>query len=154
MITKFKEFIVEKVENIKYTIIPLNEEDESIQVIAKHNNKQIGKLYMELETNMYWYFEDDFTEDEYDEMFPDDELVNLQSVDVIDEYKNQGISRELINRGLEECKKLNIKRVYLNACPIGTRGLNLRRLLEYYKTFGFEEILDQSNNVQMVLKLN
>jgi len=54
---------------------------------------------------------------------------------------------------LKETKKSRYKEIYLNASPMGFKGLQLDDLVKFYEHFGFKEILHQGHNVQMLLSL-
>jgi len=149
MITKFTYFY-ETNSNIKIKKIV---EEDRIIIKAIINGEEVAHLDMEIMVSAYWYFNDDFTEDEYNEMFPDDELVIFQMMRVEDKYKRGGIAVVLMRRALEEVEKLGYKEVYLNACPIGTTGLQLNDLVKFYEYFDFKPVLHQENNVQMLLSL-
>lgn len=129
-------------------------EDEMI-IIATYNHEQIGNLNLVFMSNAYWYFEDYFTEDQYDEMFPDDKFVNIGWLQV-KQFRGEGIAKELMKRAIAKAKQQGYTRVYLNASPIniGLEGLNLQQLVAFYSSFGFKEILHQGHNTQMLLILD
>lgn len=130
------------------------ENEDRTELIAYDGKNRAGYMIIEHNVSAYWYFEDDFSEDEYLEMFPDDEFMKFEHIEVEDNYRGRGVAQELIKAAIERTKKMNIKRAYLNASPMGTHGLSIKPLVALYKKFGFEEILDQGDNVQMVLKLD
>ena len=46
-------------------------------------------------------------------------------------------------------KKNGYNQFYLNASPMGFKGLGTMDLVEFYKKFGFKELLNQGHNVLM-----
>lgn len=127
--------------------------EDYIKILAKLNNKEIGHISLENMTNAYWYFEGEFSEDEYYKLFPNDNFIKIEHLEINDNYKGQGIAKELIKKALNISKKLGYKQIYLNASPMGFSGLQLSDLVGFYESFGFKEILHQGNNVQMLLNI-
>lgn len=74
---------------------------------------------------------------------------DLKCIDVDDNYKNYGIGSQLMKRGIELMKKNGYNQFYLNASPMGFKGLGTMDLVEFYKKFGFKELLNQGHNVLM-----
>lgn len=137
-----------------YKTVKEDENGDRRTIIAYDGKNKVGSLTIELMVNAQWYFEDEFSEDEYDKMFPNDEVFKIEHLEVNDTYKGKGIAKELMKKAIDLAKKLNYQNVYLNASPMGNKGLDLPNLVDFYKSFGFEEILDQGGNVQMLLWLN
>ena len=51
---------------------------------------------------------------------------------------------------LEQLMKNNgYNQFYLNASPMGFKGLSTMDLVDFYKKFGFKELLNQGHNVLM-----
>jgi GNAT superfamily N-acetyltransferase len=133
--------------NIKYKK-SVNEDD--ITITAYINNKKVGELSMELLFDAYDYeFDDVFDEDTFYNLYPDNEIVKISHLQVEDEYKKLGIGSELIKRGIELMKKQGYNQFYLNASPMGFKGLDTNNLVTFYKKFGFKELLNQGHNVLM-----
>ena len=131
-----------------------NDEDELI-ITANYEGEIIGKLTMVTMQSAYWYFEDEFSEEQYDQMFPDDRFVLIGYLDVPqNRYKGEGIAKELMKRAIAKAKQQGYDRIYLNASPMGTNGLRLDDLVGFYKSFGFKETIHQGTNTQMLLVLN
>lgn len=129
------------------------QDEDRIKITAyKSNDEKVGRVILELNSGAYWYFEDDFTQDEYDEMFPDDEFMKIEHIEVRD--KKSGVARKLMSLAIEKSKELGYHQIYLNASPIHSENmLQLQDLIWFYKTFGFKEILHQGNNCQMLLNI-
>lgn len=137
-------------DNSKFTY-KRDSEDEII-INAIYDHQIIGKLSMGMMMGAYWYFQDDFSEEQYDEMFPDDKFVLIGWVEVpYNNYKGEGIAKELMKRAIAKAKQQGFNRIYLNASPIGNQGLNLNDLVGFYESFGFKPILNQGKNTQMLL---
>lgn len=126
-------------------------EEETTTIKSYEDGEYVGKIIFGDMHDMFWYFEGDFTEDEYYKLFPDDEMVRIEDLEVEDEFKHKGYGKLLMDQALEEIHhKSDMKKIYLNACPIGTSGLPLKNLVKFYEKFGFVSIIDQSKNIQMI----
>ena len=133
--------------NITYKI---STDEDRIIITAFINSEKVGILIMEVLTQSYEYeFEDVFTEEEFNEIYPDDIIIKIEHIVVDDFYKNQGIGSELIKRGIKLMKQRGFNQFYLNASPMGYSGLNTHDLVQFYKKFGFKELLHQGHNVLM-----
>lgn len=145
--TTIREYINENINNIIYK---KSVEEDRTTITAYINNKKIGSISMEILFDSYTHeFDDVFDEDTFDELYPDSEIVKIEHIEVNDNYKNSGIGYELMKRGMELMKKNNYNQFYLNASPMGFNGLNINDLVNFYKKFGFKEILNQGHNVLM-----
>lgn len=131
------------------------ESEDELAITASYESEIIGKLSMVFMMSAYWYFENELSEEQYDEMFPDDRFVLIGWLEVPQKiYRGEGIAKQLMKRAIAKAKQQGYTRVYLNASPIGTNGFQLNDLVGFYKSFGFEEIIHQGGNVQMILKLD
>jgi len=138
--TIIKEYLNEDVNNITYK--KSVDEDRTI-ITAYINNKYVGSLSMELLFGGYTYeFEDVFDEDTFNKLYPDNEIIKIEHIEIDDNYKNSGVGSELM-------KKNGYNQFYLNASPMGFKGLSIIDLVNFYKRFGFKELLNQRNNVLM-----
>ena len=143
--------LFENFTNIKYK---KEVDDDRTEISAFINNKKIGSLSIEVLYSGYDYeFDDVFVEDEFNELFPESEIVKFEHLQVEDEYKKLGIGSELMKRGIALMKKNGYTQFYLNASPMGFSGLDTTNLVNFYKKFGFEEILNQGHNVLMSMIL-
>ncbi len=98
---------------------------------------------MEILFDAYQYeFDDVFDEDTFEELYPNSEIVKIEHIEIDDNYKNSGIGSELM-------KKNGYNQFYLNASPMGIKGLGTMDLVDFYKKFGFKELLNQGHNVLM-----
>jgi GNAT superfamily N-acetyltransferase len=126
-------------------------DEDRTKLTAYINNNEVGSLSMEILFDAYQYeFNDVFDDEEaFDETYPDSEIVKIEHIEVVDTHKNTGIGSELMNRGMELMKDSGYRQFYLNASPMGFRGLATMELVNFYKKFGFKEILNQGRNVIM-----
>ena len=147
-VKSFKQFVNEVfVNNITYK---KSVDEDRTTITAYINNNKIGSLSMEILFDAYQYeFDDVFDEDTFDEIYSDSEIVKIEHIEVDDNYKNSGIGSELMKRGMELMKKNSYNQFYLNASPMGFKGLRNMDLVEFYKKFGFKELLNQGHNVLM-----
>lgn len=131
------------------------ESEDELVINAIYNGEIIGKLSMGFMMSAYWYFEDEFSEEQYDEMFPDDKFVLIGWLEVPqNKYKGEGIAKELMKRAITKTKQQGYNTMYLNASPVGNQGLQLSDLKGFYESFGFKETLHQGGNVQMIKYIN
>jgi GNAT superfamily N-acetyltransferase len=145
--TIIKDCLNENVNNITYK----KSTDEDITKITAYiNNQKVGTISMELLFNAYNYeFNDVFEEDVFYKLYPDDEIIKIGHIEVDDNYKNLGIGKKLMERGMKLMKQNGYNQFYLNASPMGFKGLNTLNLVNFYKKFGFKELLNQGDNVLM-----
>lgn len=116
---------------------------------------KVGSLIMEILFEPYQYeFYDIIDEDTFYELYPESEIVKIEHIKVDEEYRNSGVASKLMKRGIRLMKENGLKQFYLNASPIGSKGLNKKELLQFYKKFGFKKLLDQGNNVLMIYVKN
>lgn len=132
--------------NIKFT--KTLDEDRTI-ITATVNNNKIGSVISEILFNDYYEFEDVLSEDEFNQMFPDDTIVKIEHIEVNDNYKNSGIATTLMNQMMNLMKNEGYTQFYLNASPMGFSGLNLSQLVRFYEKFGFKTFLNQGRNSLM-----
>lgn len=139
----------EVLNNTEFRVDKGHEDDYYIS--AKYNGDEIGVLVIYEVVNGYWMFDDVLSEDEYEEIFPDDEFIDFNYLNIPDaNMRGEGIAKKLVSLGIEEAKKLGYTTIYLNASPMGGNGLPLNDLVGFYKSFGFNEFKHQGNNVLMV----
>jgi GNAT superfamily N-acetyltransferase len=134
--------------------IERKEDEDTFSITAIYQGKEIGNIVMDYMTNAYWYFADEMSEEEYDDLFIDDEFFRIGHVKTEPQARGQKIGKELMKRALNKIKRLGVDTVYLNASPTDFNGLPLNDLVEFYKSFGFKPFLNQGGNVQMILDLN
>lgn len=129
-------------------------DEDRITISAYIGDIKVGHIVSEVIFDAYSYeFEDILSEEEFDEFYPESTIVKIEYMDILNGYKNTGIGSKLMKYNMEEMIKDGYKQFYLNASPMGFDGLSLPDLVEFYKKFGFEELLDQGGNVIMGLVL-
>jgi predicted GNAT family acetyltransferase len=140
---------MEKGGKVKKAIFDIQEEDERITISIKG----IGKVIL-TETYPKYEFSEDISEDELEELEVDEEdmIGKIEHIQIEDKYKGQGYAKLLMNKAIEIAKEKGLMPLYLNASPMGTKGLNIVNLTSFYESFGFEVFLKQGNNNLMILK--
>lgn len=137
-------------ENLDNITFKKSVDEDRTTISAYINNQKVGSLSMEVLFDSYQYeFDDVFDEDTFNEIYPDSEIIKIEIIEVDDNYKNSGIGSELMKRGMELMKKNGYNQFYLNASPMGFKGLSTMDLVNFYKKFGFKELLNQGHNVLM-----
>jgi len=152
---RFKDYYILEKESPN---IIINEDEDGYIAKAILNNEVIGSAIIKrmgyLDDIYSYEFEDFFTEEEIGNIFNyDDEIISIEHLKVDKSFMGMGIGSLLMGRVMQFLKDEGFKQFYINASPMGFDGLNLRSLVNFYKKFGFKEILDQGNNVQMGLSL-
>lgn len=139
-------------DNATFKVEKVNDDD--YYITAEYNGDEIGILIMYEVTNGYWMFDGDLTEEEYSKIFPDDEFIDLNYLDIKDKVmRGEGIAKKLVSLAIEQAKKLGYSTMYLNASPMGPDGLNISDLVGFYESFGFNVFKHQGGNAMMVLYL-
>lgn len=128
---------------------------DGVNILAFYNNKKVGKITSEILIEPYEYeFAEDMEEDEFYDIYSDDEIVKIEYLTVEDHYQGRGLATKLMNKLIDVMSNKGYTQFYLNASPMGFRGLQLKYLIKFYKKFGFKKFLDQGNNVLMYMNLN
>jgi len=142
---KFNEFY-------SFSEVKVNIDEDRFEFSIHDDGLKIGYLIAEKVFSAYDYeFYDLISDEEYDNIFGSDNIIKIEHIEVIDGYKNLGISSKLIKYCIKYFKDNGHDEFYLNASPMGLNGLRLEDLVNLYKKFGFKELLDQGNNVIMYL---
>ncbi len=142
--------MIDKVKNFNDIMYKKSVDEDRTTITVYINNKKVGLLSMEVLFDAYEYeFDDVFDEDTFNELYPDSSIVKIEHIEVDDNYKNSGIGSELMKRGMELMRKNGYNQFYLNASPMGFKGLETVDLVNFYKKFGFKELLNQGHNVLM-----
>ena len=145
----------ELLNNTQFKVVQTSEEE--FEILATYQGHIIAKLNLDIMIGMFdYYFDGDFTEEEYDQYFPKDVTTFISWVEVYNDiHKGNGIARRLMNMAIAKSKQLGFDRVYLNASPIQSeKSLPLNDLIDFYKSFGFQIIKHQGGNAQMLLALD
>jgi GNAT superfamily N-acetyltransferase len=139
---------------IQYAVNSDEESDET-KIEAFYKNDKIGEAIAKLLFGDFYYeFDDVMDEDDVYDMFPDDTLVKIEHVEVDKQYRGSGVAKEMMNRLMGELEQQGFKQFYLNASPMGIhKGFDKSELVNFYKKFGFDVLLDQGGNTLMIKKL-
>lgn len=148
MIKRYKNFIKESISFEKEVV------EDSVDILAYIDGKYIGKVVIEYIMSGYWEFEDEMSEERYNELFPDDRFAKIQYISVGSEYTGKGYAKQLMGKALEDIKSRGEKTVYLNASPMGHNEMNIDGLVDFYSKFGFKTFIDNyDDNKEMILTL-
>lgn len=129
--------------------------EDGINIFAYYNNKKIGSITSKILIEPYEYeFSEDMSEDEFYDIYSDGEIVKIEYLTVDDYYQGKGLATKLMNKLLDTMHQKGYKQYYLNASPMGFKGLPLEKLVKFYKKFGFRKFLNQGNNILMYKILN
>lgn len=93
--------------------------------------------------------------DEVVKLFKTDKICCIDGLYVHSGYKGGGIGRILLNKLLDKMTQKGINEFFLEAIPSELSSdstMSLNELVEFYRKFGFEEILRTNNSVLMFLK--
>ena len=125
--------------------------EDRTEIVVFSGNRQIGSLSMEIlfDSCSSYEFEDVFTEDEINKIYPLFEIVKMEHVQIDDEYKNLGIGSKLMKRAIKLMRDNGYSQFYLNASPMGSTGLRVNELVEFYRKFGFKPLVNMGHNVLM-----
>lgn len=147
---KFKEYLNEK-QSIKFK---KSKNEDRTTIEAWIDGVKAGSGVIDIAFQVYDYeFYDMMSEDDFWEKFDDDTFVKFEHLEVADEFKGKGIGSAIIEQLIKEAKKTKIKVWYLNASPMGYKGLKLKDLTKFYKKFGFKTFLNQGGN-EIMIKYN
>jgi ribosomal protein S18 acetylase RimI-like enzyme len=148
-------FFKEHSGNIEFLI----KDDDDNTYITAYNGAQIyGNIVINWVTagGYRYQFENDMSEEEYDNQFPDDRFAKIEQIEVNEKFRSMGYAKELMDKGISTIVDRGFDRVYLNASPMGFGGLDVNQLVLFYGKFGFSVIpsLDKwPDNKEMILKL-
>ena len=99
-------------------------------------------------------FLDDIGEDGLEELgIEEGEIIGkIEHIKIEDDFKGKGYAKLLMKKAIEIAEEKGLMPLYLNASPMGNKGLNINDLTAFYESFGFEIFLEQGNNNLMILK--
>ena len=126
-------------------------EDDEDEDRTKISIPSVGYIVL-TETSPKYEFVDDLTEKEFDQMNLDenDRIGKLEHIEVILSKRGHGYARQLMEEALKLAKKKEFDILYLNACPMGSGGLDLHNLTAFYEKFGFRVFKRQGGNNLMI----
>lgn len=128
--------------------------DDYVTINAIKNRTVIGKISIEFVFDAYREFEDlihkgEMTDQEYESIFTNDRFVKIDYLNVIDSEKGKGYAKQLMEKAISYAKEHGETVMYLNASPMGFKGLNINDLTGFYNRFGFQTLVDSGHNVEM-----
>jgi len=129
-----------------------NEENEEDRTTISING--IGEVILVETYPEYEFLEDINNEEEIlNELgvSEGDLIGKIEHIEIKDEYKGKGYAKLLMKKAIELAKEKGLMPLYLNASPMGYKGLNIEDLTSFYESLGFEVFLSQGNNNLMIL---
>jgi ribosomal protein S18 acetylase RimI-like enzyme len=81
-------------------------------------------------------------------IFFKENTIEIEKIEVFDEYKKLGYGKYIMNESLKYIKELGFESVVVSSYPFGFRGLKFYDLIEFYKKFGFVEY---KNNIMYLI---
>ncbi len=142
-------------ENAPITYKYKQKDENTFYILAKSKGLEIGYIICDVMVDPYYYFDGDLSQDEYDEIFPENEIVRINWLKVSDKYRGKGIAQFLIKSALDTIKSMGYSKVFLNASPVNDgSNLPLNELISLYEKFGFKTFKHQGGNTLMVKDLN
>ncbi len=136
--------------------IDIEDDDGTIKIKATENGKIVGDLSATEMSDAYFMFEDMMSEEEYYQVFPDDFFLRIEHVEVDPSYRGRGYAKMLMNSVIDYAKNNMYNVLYLNASPMGVKGLDVNGLVKLYESLGFREIPNiqqYPDNKEMVMYL-
>jgi GNAT superfamily N-acetyltransferase len=141
-------------------IFDYDEDEDRVTISAIKNRETLGKIVLEMVFDAYREFEDaiedpeiDFNDDDFNKIFPNERFTKIEHLDVIDKAKGSGIAKALMQKAISYARSNGDNVMYLNASPMGFKGLNIQDLTGFYKTFGFQTLIDSGHNVEMFMNI-
>lgn len=153
-------------------IFKLDENEDYTIINLLKNNKEIGKLTLEVRTI------DDFIENEINNVIDTqeereleseeietlleasndvsktDKIFYIESLKIDKEYRKNGYRTKLMNYSLNYMKEKSLNQnnsSYINACPsYDGNKISLNDLVSFYEKFGFKQMLNYGNTCTMI----
>lgn len=132
------------------------EDEDRYKISAVRGGKWLGTIVLEFIVNGYWEFEDELSEEQYYELFPDDRFVSVENLMVQRQYRGEGVAKILMNRAINFVKREGWDVMFLNANPTDGSGLDIDGLVGFYGKFGFKippYLGNWDENKEMILRL-
>jgi GNAT superfamily N-acetyltransferase len=128
----------------------VDDEDSFYSIVAMIDGEEVGSILLDnlysdsIEQSMSPY-EDLMDKKNYDKLIGNDEMIEIQSISVEDEYQKMGIGVELMNAAVKYLKKSHSSTpVFVNASTMG--DMSQDKLVSFYKSFGFKNLGDFDKN--------
>lgn len=132
---------------------------DKLTVKAIVNKKVVGMMELNLVSDAYHEFQDlinddnGFTDNTFKSIFPNNRYAEIETIRVNDGERGKGYAKMLMNKAISHAKKNGEKVMYLNASPIGNSSVNVNDLVGFYKSIGFQPIIDDGHNVEMFMSI-
>lgn len=134
--------------------------DNSVIISALKDRKVIGKVVVNFIGDGYWEFEEvikdpkyDFSESDYKKIFPNNRFAEINTLQVNNEERGGGLGRKLLDLAMKYARSKGETVMYLNAAPIGQDSISIDDLVGFYKSMGFQVVIDDKHNVEMFANL-
>jgi len=141
-------------------IFDYDEDEDGVTISAIKNRETLGKIVIVMIFDAYREFEDaiedpdiDFDDNDYNKLFPNDRFTKIEHLDVEDKAKGTGIGKALMQKSIAYARSEGDNIMYLNASPMGFKGLRINDLVGFYKSFGFQTLIDSGHNVEMFMNI-
>ena len=140
--------------NINFKI---NQDEDNTEIKAFYGNKEVGILHADLIFDIFSEVSDGDTdtnmlqEDDIYNIFTDDIIVKISYMSVDENYMSKSIGTSLFKKALEYFYDNGFTQFYLNASPMGFKGLNLDNLIKFYEKFGFKVFKKYDGDALMYL---
>ena len=133
---------------IKFKIESREGEEDRTEISIK----DIGSATL-VETYPKYEFQEDLSEKEFNKLGIDeyDMIGKIEHIEVKDNEKGKGYAKLLMNKVIDVATKKRLLPLYLNASPMGSKGLGIDDLTKFYESFGFKVFKKQGNNNLMIL---
>jgi GNAT superfamily N-acetyltransferase len=134
------------IESIK---IKTEKEEDRIKISIPN----IGFIVLSM-TYPEYEFLDDLSDDEIKnlEVLEGDPIGKIEHLKINKNYQGQGYAKILTQKAIDKAEQLGWTPIYLNASPMGSEGLNLKDLTDFYNKFGFQTFKKQGPNNLMIKK--
>ena len=129
----------------------VDEDEDRTKVAWKERGKEVGHVtFVDIMDPYEYDFEGVIGEDECYDLLGD-HATKIEHIAVDETRLGDGIGGKLMKEGLRVMEERGNKRFYLNASPMGMKGLSLTPLIRFYEKFGFRVVGErQGNNAMMV----
>lgn len=135
--------------------------EDGVDIKALVNRKEVGSLQLKFKTDAMEEFKSliedpdlDFEATDIKKIFPNNRFAEIDYLVVHDEHYGMGYGKLLMQSALNYARSKGETVAYLNAAPLGQNTpMGVQELVEFYKKFGFQVILDDGHNVEMFANL-
>lgn len=135
-------------------------DEDRVIISVLRNRNTMGRIVLEHIFDAYNEFEEiiedpeyDFDYDDYVKTFPNDRYTIIEHLEVVDGERGKGYAKLLMTKAINYAKSKGENVMYLNASPMGFSGLNINDLVGFYKSFGFQTLIDSGHNVEMIMNI-